>query len=415
MSQNSPDFNSPYFNSPHVRPLALPTMCTQHARIRSTLAAGLSLPFVRDGSAGWLHLQLAHDHERIEETSVAQTSDWRSDIGNFSLADPFPVLSLLSDCPLLPLTENDDAAQAWYWTLYNQSLNPVLRSLVGEIYPTGATSEARDSTQQHGTQQYNTQQCSTRQHSTKQCSNGAALCAWFSVNWNGIVVRSRMQAADAVWLTLFSRVDWHRQRHALPAGMTIAIPLTLADVVLPFTALHQFQTGDIVLPNRPWFTPSGEGTLSSGTLRLHGTLQLAEHAPYTFTVTDMETVSMPSSAIDTMLTAPHSESSALAFTPGSDNVTENLPPLPITLQLRCGSLTMTLAELQHLASGSVLTLRDVVPGQAWLYHGGIALASGDLVDVEGRLGLQITQRFSAPTHKLPTQDEEHAAAQELAP
>ncbi|KML67149.1 type III secretion system cytoplasmic ring protein SctQ [Pectobacterium peruviense] len=394
MSQNSPDFNSPYFNSPHVRPLTLPTMRTQYARIRSTLAAGLSLPFVRDGSAGRLHLQLAHECERIEETSAAQASDWRSDIGNFSLTDPFPVLSLLSDCPLLPLTENDGAAQAWYWTLYNQSLNPVLRSLVGEIYPTGATSEARDSAQQHG----------TRQHSTKQCSNGAALCAWFSVNWNGMVVRSWMQAADAVWLTLFSRVDWHHQCHALPAGMTIAIPLTLADVVLPFTALHQLQTGDIVLPNRPWFTPSGEGTLSSGTLRLHGTLQLAEQAPYTFTVTDMETVSMPSSAIDTMLTAPHSESSALEFTLMSDNVTENLPPLPITLQLRCGSLTMTLAELQHLANGSVLTLRDVVPGQAWLYHGDIALASGDLVDVEGRLGLQITQRFSAPTHKRPTQE-----------
>ncbi|WP_113626112.1 type III secretion system cytoplasmic ring protein SctQ [Pectobacterium peruviense] len=394
MSQNSPDFNSPYFNSQHVRPLTLPTMRTQHARIRSTLAAGLSLPFVRDGLAGRLHLQLAHEHERIEETSAAQTSDWRSDIGNFSLADPFPVLSLLSDCPLLPLTENDGAAQAWYWTLYNQSLNPVLRSLVGEIYPTGATSEARDSAQQHGTQQ-----CSTKQH-----SKSAALCAWFSVNWNGIVVRSRMQAADAVWLTLFSRVDWHRQRHALPAGMTIAIPLTLADVVLPFTALHRRQTGDIVLPNRPWFTPSGEGTLSSGMLRLRGTLQIAEHAPYTFTVIDMETVSMPSSAIDTMLTAPHSESSALELTPMSDNVTEELPPLPITLQLRCGSLTMTLTELQHLASGSVLTLRDVVPGQAWLYHGDIALASGDLVDVEGRLGLQITQRFSAPTHKLPTQE-----------
>ncbi|MBN3159478.1 type III secretion system cytoplasmic ring protein SctQ [Pectobacterium brasiliense] len=390
MSPNSPDVRSP-----HVRPLMLPTLRAQHARIRSTLATGLVLPFIRDGLAGRLHLQLANECELAEVSFTAQASSWRSDIGDISLTDPFPVLSLLSDCPLLPLSEDDDAVQEWYWTLYNQSLNPVLQALVGEIYPLDRSQKEPDSAEQHG--------------------EGTPLCAWLSVSWNGITVRSRMQAADAVWLALFSRADWHRQRRTLPAGMVIAIPLTLADAVLPLSALCHLRTGDLILPNRPWFTPSGEGTLPVGTLRLRGTLQLTELAPYTFTVTDMETVSMPPSATDTMLAAPHSEASVLELTPISDNVTENLPLLPVTLHLRCGSLTMTLTELQYLASGSVLTLRDVVPGQAWLYHGDIALASGDLVDVEGRLGLQITQRFSSPTPILPIADEEHAAEPELTP
>ncbi|MEI7073836.1 type III secretion system cytoplasmic ring protein SctQ [Pectobacterium versatile] len=376
-------------NLQHIRPLTLPTLCAQHARVRSTLAAGLSLPFTRDGRAGRLHLQLANAREQEEDSFTTQASRWQSDIGNFSLTDPFPALSLLSDCPLLPLTEDDDAAQEWYWTLYNQSLNPVLRMLIGEIYPLGLPQTEQDSTEQN--------------------HNAARL----RVSWNGMTVRSRMQAADAVWLALFSRADWHHQRRALPAGMAIAIPLTLADAVLPLSALRRLRTGDLILPNRPWFTPSGEGTLSSSSLRLRGTLQLTALAPYTFTVTDMETVSMP--ATDTMLAVPHSDASALEHTPTSDNVTENLPPLPVTLHIRCGSLTMTLAELQHLASGSVLTLRDVVPGQAWLYHGDIALASGDLVDVEGRLGLQITQCFSAPAHELPIADEKYAAEPELAP
>lgn len=386
MSPNSPDVHSP-----HVRPLTLPILRAQHARIRSTLATGLVLPFIRDGLAGRLHLQLANECELAEASLTTQASSWRSDIGDISLTDPFPVLSLLSDCPLLPLSEDDDAAQAWYWTLYNQSLNPVLRALVGEIYPLDRSQKEQDSREQN--------------HNA----------AWLSMSWNGMSVRSRMQAADDVWLALFSRADWHRQRRTLPAGMAIAIPLTLADAVLPLSALCRLRTGDLILPNRPWFTPSGKGMLSVGTLRLRGTLQLTELAPYTFTVTDMETVLMPSSVTDTMLADPHSEASVLELTPISDNVTENLPPLPVTLHLRCGSLTMTLTELQHLASGSVLTLRDVVPGQAWLYYGDIALASGDLVDVEGRLGLQITQRFSSPTPILPRADEEHAAAPELAP
>ncbi|MBG0749630.1 MULTISPECIES: type III secretion system cytoplasmic ring protein SctQ [Pectobacterium] len=383
-------------NSPHIRPLTLPTLRAQHARIRSMLATGLELPFIREGCEGRLHLQLTNECVLAEESFSALPHGWRSDIGDISLTDPFPVLSLLSDCPLLPLSEDDDAAQEWYWTLYNQSLNPVLRALVGEIYPLGMGHETPH-------------------------DKGAALCAWLCVSWNGITARSRMQATDAVWLALFSRAGWHRQRRALPGGMTIALPLTLADAVVPLPALHHLRTGDLILPNRPWFTPSGEGTLSSGTLRLHGTLQLIAHAPYTFTITDMETVSMPSSATDTIFTDPHSEASAFEFTQESDNVTESLPPLPVTLHLRCGSLTMTLTELQHLANGSVLTLRDVVPGQAWLYYGDIALASGDLVDVEGRLGLQITQRFAAPTHfsaptqSLPAVDEDHAVEPELAP
>ncbi|WP_224555552.1 type III secretion system cytoplasmic ring protein SctQ [Pectobacterium versatile] len=381
-------------NLQHIRPLTLPALCAQHAHIRSVLATGLSLPFIRDGLAGRLHLQLANVREQAEDSFTTQASRWRSNIGHVSLADPFPVLSLLSDCPLLPLTQDDDAAQEWYWTLYNQSLNPVLRMLIGEIYPLSLPQQESGQKEQDSTEQNH-------------------KAAWLSVNWNGMTVRSRMQATDAVWLALFSRADWHHQRRTLPAGITIAIPLTLADAVLPLSALRRLRTGDLILPNRSWFAPSGEGTLSSGALRLRGTLQLTELAPYTFTVTDMETVSMP--ATDTMLAAPHSDASALEFTPMSDNVTENLPPLPVSLHIRCGSLTMTLAELQHLASGSVLTLRDVVPGQAWLYHGDIALASGDLVDVEGRLGLQITQCFSAPSHELPIADEEYAAEPELAP
>ncbi|MBA0166026.1 type III secretion system cytoplasmic ring protein SctQ [Pectobacterium sp. CFBP8739] len=382
-------------NLQHIKRLTLPTLRAQHARIRSTLATGLALPFTRGGQVGRLHLQLATESSLAEASSTAQASDWRSDIGDISLTDPFPVLSLLSDCPLLPATEDDDAAQEWYWTLYNQSLNPVLRALVGEINPLDRSTKARDAGDQHG--------------------SSVALCAWLSVSWKGISVRSRMQAADAVWLALFSRAGWHRQRRELPAGMAIEVPLTLADAVLPLSALRRLRTGDLILPNRPWFTPSGEGTLSVGTLRLRGTLQLTEVAPYTFTVTDMETVSMPSSTTDTMLADPHSDASAFEFTSTSDTVTGNLPPLPVTLHLRCGSLTMTLTELQQLASGSVLTLRDVVPGQAWLYHGDTALASGDLVDVEGRLGLQITERFSAPPQHVSIADEEHAAAPELAP
>ncbi|NPE72830.1 FliM/FliN family flagellar motor switch protein, partial [Dickeya dadantii] len=70
-----------------------------------------------------------------------------------------------------------------------------------------------------------------------------------------------------------------------------------------------------------------------------------------------------------------------------------LPPLTLALTVRCGYLTLTLQDLQQLAPGTVLTLQQATPGEATLYHGEQPLALGELVDVDGRLGLQITRRF----------------------
>jgi type III secretion protein Q len=76
----------------------------------------------------------------------------------------------------------------------------------------------------------------------------------------------------------------------------------------------------------------------------------------------------------------------------------NLDPLdqlPMALTLRCGSLNLTLGDLRRIAAGSVLEVSGVTPGYATLCHGDRVVAEGELVDVEGRLGLQII-RMATP-------------------
>ncbi|MBD3707613.1 FliM/FliN family flagellar motor switch protein [Enterobacter hormaechei] len=68
--------------------------------------------------------------------------------------------------------------------------------------------------------------------------------------------------------------------------------------------------------------------------------------------------------------------------------------LPLALTVRCGQLRLTLSELQRLNRGATVMVDNVLPGEALLCHGDFPLAKGELVDVEGRLGLQIT-------HMLP--------------
>nr|WP_256575224.1 FliM/FliN family flagellar motor switch protein [Pseudomonas sp. PA27(2017)] len=71
-----------------------------------------------------------------------------------------------------------------------------------------------------------------------------------------------------------------------------------------------------------------------------------------------------------------------------------LAHLPLALTLRCGSLSLSLEQLQRLDHGAVLEVQGVTPGQAWLCSGEQVVAEGELVDVGGRLGLQITRMTS---------------------
>lgn len=343
-----------------IRPLTLPAMSAGQAGVRRQLAAGATLPFSREHQAGTLHLHLAEGQPR--ET----TSDWRCDHGAFALSDPSPVLSLLADCPLLPIDNAAAPSHAWYWTLYNQSLSPAIHAVMGEIQPGIAPVAYHD-----------------------------AVTAWLTVSWGGIRVRSLMAASATTWLALLSRAGWQYAYTALPPPFTLTAPLILAEVVLTSDALRHIRAGDLILPSHPYFSPSGQGTLMLPPWRLHGMLQLNGLAPYHFTVTDME-----NAPVNTAFDAPTPENPVIT----SDNVTENasendasiapLPLLPITLHIRCGDVSVTLPTLQRLTHGAVLTLNHIVPGEAWLYHGDLPLAQGELVDVEGKLGLQITRRLT---------------------
>ncbi|MCF7557990.1 FliM/FliN family flagellar motor switch protein [Pseudomonas petrae] len=75
---------------------------------------------------------------------------------------------------------------------------------------------------------------------------------------------------------------------------------------------------------------------------------------------------------------------------------DSLDQLPLALTLRCGSLELTLGDLRRIAAGTVLPVNGVTPGFATLCHGERVVAEGELVSVEGRLGLQITRMASHP-------------------
>ena len=70
---------------------------------------------------------------------------------------------------------------------------------------------------------------------------------------------------------------------------------------------------------------------------------------------------------------------------------EPFDELSMALNVRCGTLNLTLGELRNLAPGAVLGIAGYAPGMAGLYYGDRPIGQGQLVEVDGRLGLQLSR------------------------
>ena len=74
------------------------------------------------------------------------------------------------------------------------------------------------------------------------------------------------------------------------------------------------------------------------------------------------------------------------------NVMNAVPDdLTVTLTVTVGSTSMSLARLASLAVGEILSLGVPCTGPVELRMGGAVVARGELLDVEGELGVRVTQ------------------------
>ncbi len=71
-----------------------------------------------------------------------------------------------------------------------------------------------------------------------------------------------------------------------------------------------------------------------------------------------------------------------------------LGEIPLAVEVRVGSAELTLAELLECGAGTVLELDASADSMADLLIGGEPVARGELVAVDGRLGIRIVEVVS---------------------
>ncbi len=338
------------------------------AELRRRIGRGLALDFQLGEHQGVLTLRQAN--QACEQGSVTLTSD----LGPLHLNHASALLSLLSSCPAL-LPNHSDTAESgdhdWYWSLYNQCLSPQLREVFGHFSP-----------------------------STQALGDG--LPCELEVRLGEQFVLSEAQLPTSTLEQLLARPGWRPLSYRPSPDWRLSTPLVLGRTALTMGQLKSLRRGDIVLPEQALFQPDGNGSLFLGRQRLHGRLETSP-TPH-FVITTLEETAMNAFAsefaadpIAPVLSADSTIDDAIET--ATEDAIEDTPleaadafdDLPLSLTLNCGRLSLTLGELKTLGTGSVLSLGKGTPGFATLCHDDRPLAHGELVDVDGHIGLQITR------------------------
>lgn len=327
--------------------LTFPLIHGDTVAARRRLGRGLRLPFQVSGQNGELLL------EPGRAPAGGKAVCFETVCGVLALAEAGPLLSLLSECPVT-LAQSGNDPDSWFWALYQYHMSPQVRALLGYVR-------------------------------LLETDRPKGFGCRLSVTLGASQVSGYVWLTCESFLTLCEARSWSAIAAPMPASFQLAIAVTLGCVSLPIAQARSLRTGDVLVFERSFFQAQGHGYVQAGRQRLHGCIDDGTRQ-LCLTVTSIEDTS-----VDEDFAAPHhsghEEDEPVMDVFGNEPFDE----LSMALNVRCGTLNLTLGELRNLAPGSVLGITGYAPGMAGLYYGDRPIGQGQLVEVDGRLGLQLSR------------------------
>lgn len=328
-------------------PLILPRFKTDIAVARQRLGQGLCMPFEVAGSSGELRMEPGTAPVGIQPLC------FETACGVLAFSEPGPQFSLMGECPVT-LEQAGNDPDAWFWELFQHHLSPQVQALFGylRLLP-GA----------------------------RPMNFGCRL----SVTLGASRVAGYLWLSVESFLALCKAGPWRSRAEPMPAQFRLAVDVTLGHLRLSMHQLRGLRAGDVLVLERAFFSASGAGHVQVGKQRLVGWID-AESGPMRLTLTSIEDMFVDED-FAAQPYSEHEDETAVMDVFGHEPFDE----LSMALNVRCGTLNLTLGELRNLAPGAVLGVAGYAPGTAGLYYGDRPLGLGQLVEVDGRLGLQMSR------------------------
>lgn len=217
-----------------------------------------------------------------------------------------------------------------------------------------------------------------------------AVTAWLTVSLGGETFGARITACEG--LTTSARPLDRDDEGWLASlgGCPLPLRVVAATTLLARSELRALAPGDVLLPG---------GSLELRDGKLTGrVLLVAEQSERGLAcdLADGERLVLRGEAADCPVIAPAREEPPMTSTPTAPTPTSAaLEDAPVVLRVEIGTVEMTARAWSELSPGDVLTLGVRVGEAVVLRVGGVEVARGELVQVDGEVGVRIGVRSSA--------------------
>jgi type III secretion system YscQ/HrcQ family protein len=210
--------------------------------------------------------------------------------------------------------------------------------------------------------------------------------------------------SKAQWLSWLSDKRFQRtpRQHHL-AALRWDAPVNIGCLTLPLSECSRLEQGDLVFLEEIFFSNAGEGRIRLARLTADVTLEdLGDH--YQLTIQRWNTNmngNTNMNAEDYSYESDELIEEDTAMPMEDEDSDEQLPrateapitDVPLKLSVKLGSIHFTLDELNRMVEGKIYALDSVCPGKVQLMARGIEVARGQLVEVDGKLAVEIQRRW----------------------
>lgn len=214
------------------------------------------------------------------------------------------------------------------------------------------------------------------------CPHTLALCLHGPENQAAIAATLH---ADSLGLLLLSGLVGKRAPASpvLDGQLSLRLPAEIGFTLLSAGLLATLSRGDVVLMDRCHI-----GTERVLWLSADGKAGLQARLPSPDSVSENE-------AVPPALTVIQAWSSAMPSETPPDTTIASMDGVPIRLSFDLGEITLTVAEARALQPGQAIALARPLAGAVRIRANGAQVGEGDLVEIDGQLGVSIRALFPA--------------------
>ncbi len=201
-----------------------------------------------------------------------------------------------------------------------------------------------------------------------------------TLRWSMTLTLGEARGSGALWLPDPVGISPARPGPP-PAWLPVVAHVDAGHAILSASAIASLGPGDVVIPDQLDVDLNGVGRVH---LRVRGSsLTLVCRNASELTLEEIQDNALPTTR---GRRAPPRERANMA-----DETFAKLSDTPITLHVEIARVEMSLGDVASLAVGEVLRTSRTLSDKVTLRAGERAVARGELVDVDGELGVQITE------------------------